>query len=82
MLSDRINDLLQQVEVLGCDGLVEEAQGVMKLCDQLKAERDELKQVSQCGVMHFEVLKAVLITESLVSLMKALSWKGIGSSKR
>ena len=31
-----------QAEKLGCDGKVEEAQGVMKLVDQLKEERELL----------------------------------------
>lgn len=34
-----------QVEQLGCEGKVEEAQGVMKLCDQLKNEREMLQMV-------------------------------------
>lgn len=42
LLSDKINDLLSQVEQLGCEGKVEEAQGIMKLCDQLKEEKEEL----------------------------------------
>lgn len=34
-----------QVEQLGCEGKVEEAQGVMKLCDKLKEERTQLQRV-------------------------------------
>ena len=34
------------MEQLGCEGKVEEAQGVMKLCDQLKSEREMLQMVS------------------------------------
>lgn len=34
-----------KVEQLGCEGKVEEAQGVMKLCDQLKSEREMLQLV-------------------------------------
>jgi len=30
---------------LGCDGRIEEAQGVLKLCDQLKDERTALQEV-------------------------------------
>ncbi len=36
---------VMQAEELGCAGKVEEAQGVMKLCDQLKDERTQLEQV-------------------------------------
>ena len=35
-----------QAEELGCEGKVEEAQGVMKLCEQLKEERTEMEAVS------------------------------------
>jgi len=30
---------------LGCEGRIEEAQGVLKLCDQLKDERTALQEV-------------------------------------
>ncbi|XP_048760962.1 luc7-like protein 3 [Ostrea edulis] len=43
MLTERIADLVQQAEELGCEGKVEEAQGMMKLCDQLEEERRELE---------------------------------------
>lgn len=46
VLNERIQGLLQQVEQLGCEGKVEEAQGVMKLCDQLKEERRALDKDS------------------------------------
>ena len=46
MLTKRINDLVDEAEVLGCEGRVEEAQGVMKLCEQLKEERTQLEEVS------------------------------------
>ncbi|XP_045211703.1 luc7-like protein 3 isoform X1 [Mercenaria mercenaria] len=43
MLTERINDLVQKAEELGCEGKVEEAQGIMKLCDQLNEERTQLQ---------------------------------------
>ncbi|KAJ8317869.1 hypothetical protein KUTeg_002960 [Tegillarca granosa] len=43
MLTERINELVQQAEELGCEGKVEESQGVMKLCDQLREERTQLE---------------------------------------
>ncbi len=57
MLTKRINDLVDKAEQLGCEGRVEEAQGVMKLCERLKEERTELEEASlalsfQCRV-HF-----------------------------
>ncbi|XP_071964052.1 uncharacterized protein [Antedon mediterranea] len=42
-LTEKINNLLEQVEQLGCDGKVEEAEGTMKLVDQLKDEREQLR---------------------------------------
>ncbi|XP_076366383.1 luc7-like protein 3 isoform X1 [Tachypleus tridentatus] len=47
VLSDRINELLIQVEELGCEGKVEEAQGIMKLVDQLKEEREAMRKGSE-----------------------------------
>lgn len=47
ILTDKINGLVDQAEQAGNQGDVEEAQGLLKLCDQLKSERDELK--SQIG---------------------------------
>ncbi|XP_076328645.1 luc7-like protein 3 isoform X4 [Tachypleus tridentatus] len=47
VLTDRINELLIQVEELGCEGKVEEAQGIMKLVDQLKEERETLRKGSE-----------------------------------
>ena len=41
-----VNCFVFQIEELGCEGKVEEAQGVMKLCDQLKEEREQLENVS------------------------------------
>ena len=44
ILTEKINALVDQAEQAGIQGDVEEAQGLLKLCDQLKQERDELKQ--------------------------------------
>ncbi|KRT78654.1 hypothetical protein AMK59_7105 [Oryctes borbonicus] len=43
LLNERINGLVEEAEQAGTDGNVEQAQGLMKLCDQLKEERDALK---------------------------------------
>ncbi|KAH8852362.1 Luc7-like protein 3 [Schistosoma japonicum] len=55
-LTKRINDLVKQAEELGTEGKVDQAQGVLKLCEQLKFERSQLEgdarpgmtQVSSC----------------------------------
>lgn len=39
------DDLVYKAEILGSEGKVEEAQGVMKLCDQLKKERYHLENL-------------------------------------
>ncbi|KAG5896965.1 hypothetical protein JTB14_024811 [Gonioctena quinquepunctata] len=44
LLNERINDLEAEAEKAGTDGNVEQAQGLMKLCDQLKDERDNLRK--------------------------------------
>lgn len=43
MLTDHINQLLEEIEQLGTEGKVEEAQGVAKLVEQLKDEREQSK---------------------------------------
>lgn len=42
ILNDKIEDLEAQAERAGTEGNVEHAQGILKLCDQLKEERDAL----------------------------------------
>ncbi|XP_015930503.1 luc7-like protein 3 [Parasteatoda tepidariorum] len=49
VLTERINALLVQVENLGCEGEVEEAQSIMKLCEQLKVEREALRKASEAN---------------------------------
>ena len=52
ILTDKINTLVDQAEQAGCQGDVEEAQGLLKLCNELKGERDELKQqIGMKGVL-------------------------------
>jgi len=42
MLSEKISALCEQAEQAGCQGNVEEAQGLTRLCDRLKDERQQL----------------------------------------
>ncbi|XP_039300944.1 luc7-like protein 3, partial [Nilaparvata lugens] len=44
LLSDKINNLVSEAEQMGIQGNVEQAQGLMKLCDQLKEERETLRK--------------------------------------
>eukprot|EP00095_Tigriopus_kingsejongensis_P007814 snap_masked-scaffold204_size260821-processed-gene-1.5 protein:Tk07814 transcript:snap_masked-scaffold204_size260821-processed-gene-1.5-mRNA-1 annotation:"Cisplatin resistance-associated overexpressed protein" len=44
LLSQKINGLVEEAETAGCQGHVEQAQGIMKLSDQLKEEKDQLKR--------------------------------------
>ncbi|XP_069470540.1 luc7-like protein 3 [Ambystoma mexicanum] len=46
VLTDKMDELLQQIEELGSEGRVEEAQGMMKLVEQLKEERELLKSTT------------------------------------
>ncbi|XP_029456112.1 luc7-like protein 3 isoform X2 [Rhinatrema bivittatum] len=46
VLTDKIDGLLQQIEELGSEGKVEEAQGMMKLVEQLKEERELLRSTT------------------------------------
>lgn len=47
LLSERINGLVEEAEKAGTDGNVEQAQGLMKLCDQLKEERETLRKQNE-----------------------------------
>lgn len=42
-LTKKIDTMLEQIEQLGSEGNVEEAQGVMKLVEQLKEDREQLR---------------------------------------
>ncbi|KAI5754458.1 hypothetical protein M8J77_008744 [Diaphorina citri] len=44
LLSEKINNLVSEAERVGMEGSVEKAQGLMKLCDQLKEEREMLRK--------------------------------------
>ena len=44
LLNEKINKLVQEAEQSGIQGNVEKAQGLMKLCDQLKEERENLRK--------------------------------------
>ena len=46
VITERIDTLLEQIEQLGCEGKVEEAQGIMKLVDKLKDEKSAIKRES------------------------------------
>ncbi|XP_037094379.1 luc7-like protein 3 [Pollicipes pollicipes] len=52
MLTGKITKLVTEAEELGCKGQVEEAQGIMKLCDKLKDERDRLRRNNEGSVWH------------------------------
>merc|ERR1712055_201685 len=43
LLTDKISSLIDEAEEAGCQGNVERAQGLLKLIDQLKDEKEELK---------------------------------------
>ncbi|BHF73560.1 Luc7-like protein 3 [Sparganum proliferum] len=49
-ITRRINDLVEQAEKLGTEGKVDQAQGVLKLCEQLKFERSQLEGDVRPGV--------------------------------
>ena len=60
VLTQRINELVEQAEQLGCEGKVEEAQGVLKLCEQLREEREGLSTVSHFNLIFFTFLVQAL----------------------
>lgn len=46
LLTEKINKLVEEAEAAGIQGNVEQAQGLMKLCEQLKEERVTLRENS------------------------------------
>ena len=44
MLSEKITALVAEAESAGCNGNVEQAQGLLKLSDQLRDEREEIRK--------------------------------------
>merc|ERR1712106_121473 len=52
LLSERITGLVSEAERLGGEGNIEEAQGLLKLCDQLREERDALRRNHENSVWH------------------------------
>lgn len=59
LLSEKINGLVQEAEQMGTQGHVEEAQGLMKLCDQLKEERDTLRKQNES--IHWSQVTIIII---------------------
>uniref|UniRef100_A0A0A9YKK2 Luc7-like protein 3 n=1 Tax=Lygus hesperus TaxID=30085 RepID=A0A0A9YKK2_LYGHE len=47
LLLEKINKLVNEAEAAGIEGNVEQAQGLMKLCDQLKDERETLQKQNE-----------------------------------
>jgi hypothetical protein len=52
LLSERITGLVNEAERLGNEGNVEESQGLSKLCDKLREERDQLRKAHENTVWH------------------------------
>uniref|UniRef100_A0A8C4QAA4 Luc7-like protein 3 n=1 Tax=Eptatretus burgeri TaxID=7764 RepID=A0A8C4QAA4_EPTBU len=55
LLSNRIEELLDQIEEMGCEGRVEDAQSMMKLVENLKTEREQLHNNASVSVIGFLV---------------------------
>ena len=44
LLSEKITALVAEAETAGCNGNVEQAQGLLKLSDQLREEREDIRK--------------------------------------
>jgi hypothetical protein len=60
VLSEKINTLVEEAEKTGIQGNVDEAQGLMKLCDELKDERETLRK--QSDNTHWQQVSSILYT--------------------
>jgi len=66
LLSEKISALVAEAEQAGCRGEVEEAQGLMKLCDTLREERDNFRRtvaVSNYGNDYGTIQKAMEVCD-------------------
>lgn len=81
-LSERITGLVSEAERLGSEGNVEEAQGLSKLCDKLREERDALRRANENSVWHqvkkIQTSCKVVQTHihAIVGLLLEFSWNG------
>ncbi|KAJ6660394.1 hypothetical protein lerEdw1_017817 [Lerista edwardsae] len=66
VLTDKIDVLLQQIEELGSEGKVEEAQGMMKLVEQLKEERELLRSTTSVSNHNTTLFSLDLSLEAIV----------------
>lgn len=57
LLTEKINKLVEEAEQSGIQGNVEQAQGLMRLCDQLKEERETLRKSNDNS--HYNQVSAV-----------------------
>jgi len=57
-MTEKINELMENAERLGCQGLIDESQSVLRLCDQIKEERRQYaNQVSGISPIVYSSLK-------------------------
>lgn len=59
LLTEKINKLVEEAEQSGIQGNVEQAQGLMRLCDQLKEERETLRKSNDNS--HYNQVTVVLL---------------------
>ena len=58
LLSEKITALVAEAETAGCSGNVEQAQGLLKLSDQLREERDQIRHSLTMGAQGQGLLPA------------------------
>ena len=68
--------MLENIEKLGSEGEVEQAQSMMKLCDQLKEEREQLQ--TQKGGVGYQQNRSFRIASVLYQLSCALVHNYLG----
>jgi phosphosulfolactate synthase (CoM biosynthesis protein A) len=62
LLTDKISHLVKEAERLGFEGNIEQAQGLLKLSDQFKSEREALKKGEGLSFVSEHILFFVLIS--------------------
>lgn len=66
MLTEKINKLVEDAEQCGIQGNVEQAQGLMRLCDKLKEERESLTKSNDNS--HYNQVS--LLTAKIINFLK------------
>ena len=79
MLTDKISHLVKEAERLGFEGNIEQAQGLLKLSDQFKSEREALKKGEGLSFVSF-IKKSTVWNCFLICNIFIGYWTNVGKA--